>query len=167
MKWLTDITQAQCKDGKFYIASVMDCFGGEIISLAMDGNMKKELCIRAAKEAHMLRKPKLGFRFHSDAGSQDTSLKYRAELGKMRAVQSMGDVGRCYDKCRMDSFFATLKEEKLYQLDMTKMTMEEVKNEVWRFVQYYNRTRVCTFNEGGYPPVVYREKVTAGEIRAA
>ncbi|MDY5914210.1 MAG: IS3 family transposase, partial [Treponema sp.] len=43
----------------------------------------------------------------------------------------------------MESFFATLKKEKLYQLDTMKMTMEEVKTEVWRFVQYYNRTRIC------------------------
>ena len=167
VKWLTDITQAPCKDGKLYIAPVMDCFGGEIISLAMDDNMKKELCIKAAKEAYKLRKPKSGFLFHSDAGSQYTSLKYKIELGKMHAVQSMSDVGKCYDNCRMESFFATLKKEKLYQLDTMKMTMEEVKTEVWRFVQYYNRIRICTFNEGGYPPVVYREKVSAGEIKAA
>ena len=51
IKWLTDITQTPCRDGKLYIASVMDCFGGEIISLEMDDNMKKELCIKAAKEA--------------------------------------------------------------------------------------------------------------------
>ena len=167
VKWLTDITQAPCKDGKLYIAPVMDCFGGEIISLAMDDNMKKELCIKAAKEAYKLRKPKSGFLFHSDTGSQYTSLKYKIELGKMHAVQSMSDVGKCYDNCRMESFFATLKKEKLYQLDTMKMTMEEVKTEVWRFVQYYNRIRICTFNEGGYPPVVYREKVSAGEIKAA
>ena len=167
VKWLTDITQSPCKDGKLYIAPVMDCFGGEIISLAMDDNMKKELCIKAAKEAYKLRKPKSGFLFHSDAGSQYTSLKYKIELGKMHAVQSMSDVGKCYDNCRMESFFATLKKEKLYQLDTMKMTMEEVKTEVWRFVQYYNRIRICTFNEGGYPPVVYREKVSAGEIKAA
>lgn len=167
VKWLTDITQTPCKDGKLYIAPVMDCFGGEIISLAMDSNMKKELCIKAAKEAYMLRKPKSGFLFHSDAGSQYTSWKYKMELGKMHAVQSMSDVGKCYDNCRMESFFATLKKEKLYQMDTTKMTMEEVKTEVWRFVQYYNRIRICTFNEGGYPPVVYREKVAAGEIKAA
>ena len=72
-----------------------------------------------------------------------------------------------YDNCRMESFFATLKKEKLYQLDTMKMTMEEVKTEVWRFVQYYNRTRICTFNEGGYPPVIYREKVAAGELKTA
>lgn len=167
VKWLTDITQTPCRDGKLYIAPVMDCFGGEIISLAMDNNMKKELCIKAAKEAYKFRKPKSGFLFHSDAGSQYTSLKYKIELGKMHAIQSMSDVGKCYDNCRMESFFATLKKEKLYQLDTMKMTMEEVKTEVWRFVQYYNRTRICTFNEGGYPPVVYRKKVAAGELKAA
>ena len=37
-KWLTDISQVQCSDGKLYIAPVFDCFGGEIISLAMDTN---------------------------------------------------------------------------------------------------------------------------------
>lgn len=105
----------------------------------------KELCIKAAKEAYKFRKPKSGFLFHSDTGSQYTSLKYKIELGKMHAIQSMSDVGKCYDNCRIESFFATLKKEKLYQLNTMKMTMEEVKTEVWRFVQYYNRTRICTF----------------------
>ena len=35
----SDITQTPCRDGKLYIAPVMDCFGGEIISLAMDDNL--------------------------------------------------------------------------------------------------------------------------------
>lgn len=39
------------------------------------------------------------------------------------------------------------------------MAMEEVKTEVWRFVQYYHRTRICTFNEDSYLPKVYREKL--------
>ena len=39
----------------------------------------------------------------------------------------MSDVGKCYDNCRMESFFATLKKEKIYQMDTTKMTVEEVK----------------------------------------
>lgn len=56
-KWLTDISQVQCSDGKLYIAPVFDCFGGEIISLAMDTNMKKELCISAVEAAFKLRNP--------------------------------------------------------------------------------------------------------------
>lgn len=157
-KWLTDITEIKCSDGKLYIAPVMDCFGGEIISLAMDDNMKKELCISAAKDALKMRKPQSGLIFHSDAGSQYTSDAYKKFLGKNRVIQSMSDVGKCYDNARMESFFATLKKEKLYRLDTMRMTMEEVKTAVWRFVQYYNRIRICSFNEGGFPPSVYREK---------
>lgn len=157
-KWLTDITEIKCSDGKLYIAPVMDCFGGEIISLAMDDNMKKELCISAAKDALKMRKPQSGLIFHSDAGSQYTSDAYKKLLGKNRVIQSMSDVGKCYDNARMESFFATLKKEKLYRLDTMRMTMEEVKTAVWRFVQYYNRIRICSFNEGGFPPSVYREK---------
>ena len=36
---------------------MMDCFAEEIIAVAMGDNMKKELCIRALKEAYELRKP--------------------------------------------------------------------------------------------------------------
>lgn len=57
-KWLTDITQIPCKEGKLYIAPIFDCYGGEIISLAMDTNMKKELCIKALESVFELRKSK-------------------------------------------------------------------------------------------------------------
>jgi transposase InsO family protein len=84
-KWLTDITQVQCKDGKLYIAPVFDCFGGEIVSLAMDTNMKKELCIEAIKAAFNTRKPQNGIIVHSDAGSQYTSDAYKKTLGSFHA----------------------------------------------------------------------------------
>ena len=126
-KWLTDISQVQCSDGKLYIAPVFDCFGGEIISLAMDTNMKKELCISAVEAAFKLRNPCSGVLVHSDAGSQYTSDAYKLMLGKHHAVQSMSDVGKCYDNARMESFFATLKKEKLYRINTAKMTVEQVK----------------------------------------
>ena len=44
-KFLTDITEVQCADGKLYVSPVMDCFSGEIVALEMRDNMKKELCI--------------------------------------------------------------------------------------------------------------------------
>ena len=45
-KLLTDITQVQCADGKLYISPILDCFNGEILSLCMANNMKKELIYR-------------------------------------------------------------------------------------------------------------------------
>lgn len=161
-KWLTDITQVKCKDGKLYIAPVFDCFGGEIISLAMDTNMKKELCIDAVKIAFKMRKPGSGVIVHSDAGSQYTSEAYKMMLGNYHAIQSMSDVGSCYDNARMESWFATLKKEKIYRMNTASMTIEEVKQEIWRYTfAYYNTVRVCTVNTGGLPPSMYREKMAA------
>lgn len=42
---LTDLSQIQCYGGKLYILPILDCFNGEIVSLQMRSNMKKELCI--------------------------------------------------------------------------------------------------------------------------
>ena len=73
-KLLSDITEIQCSDGKLYVSAVLDCYNGEILSIAMDNNMKKELCIRTVEELKSLYGKKLrGAIFHSDRGSQYTS----------------------------------------------------------------------------------------------
>ena len=46
-KLLTDISQIPCQNGKLYISPILDCYNGEILSLIMRDNMKKELCIDA------------------------------------------------------------------------------------------------------------------------
>ena len=106
----------------------------------MMAKIKKELCIKALKDAYELRKPADGLIHHSDAGSQYTSEAYKLELARRHAIQSMSGVGKCYDNARMESFFATLKKEKLYRIDTTKLKREEVKKIVWRFIVYYTTT---------------------------
>jgi putative transposase len=158
-KLLTDITQIPCRDGKLYVSPLLDCYNGEIISLVMDTNMKKELCIKTVTEAYREFDIKSGVIIHSDSGSQYTSDAYKKTLGTLHAVQSMSGVGKCWDNSRMESWFATLKKEKIYQLDTTKLTVEEVKTIVWRYTfAYYNTKRVTTVNPGGWPPTVYRER---------
>ena len=165
-KLLTDITQIPCKDGKLYVSPLLDCYNGEIVSLVMDTNMKKELCIKTITEAYKNFDIKNGAIIHSDSGSQYTSGEYKKTLGQLHAVQSMSGVGKCWDNARMESWFATLKKEKIYQLDTTKLTVEEVKTIVWRYTfAYYNTKRVTTVNPDGLPPLVYRK--TAAKKSAA
>jgi transposase InsO family protein len=38
----------------------------------------------------------------------------------------MSGTGRCYDNARMESFFATLKKEKLYPMDTTMLPKSRV-----------------------------------------
>ena len=41
-KFLTDISEVQCADGKLYVSPIIDCFNGEIVALEMRDNIKKE-----------------------------------------------------------------------------------------------------------------------------
>jgi putative transposase len=157
-KWLSDITEVSCSDGKLYAAAVMDCCGGEIVGLAMDDNMRKELCMQAFESACQSRNAR-GMIFHSDRGSQFTSYAFRESLARYGAIQSMSGTGRCYDNARMESFFATLKKEKLYRLRTERYPMSYVKTVIFRYVMiYYNRQRIYTANPNGWPPAVYREQ---------
>lgn len=50
-KFLTDITEVPCQDGKLYLAAVLDCFDGSIQGSYMDNNMRTELCVQALENA--------------------------------------------------------------------------------------------------------------------
>ena len=61
----------------------------------------------------------------------------------------------------MESFFATLKKELLYRIPTYRMTMDDVKSAVFRYVfTYYNTMRIYTRNPYGWPPAVYRRMPT-------
>ena len=79
----------------------------------------------------------------------------------------MSGTGRCYDNARMESFFATLKKEKLYKIRTEQLPMATVKSIIFRWIfSYYNRKRVYTANDGGYPPEVKR-RMYEGQRRYA
>lgn len=158
-KMLTDITEVTCADGKLYLAAVLDCFDGSIQGFQMAGHMRAELCVEAFENA-CRKSGARGMILHSDRGSQFTSGKFRAALAKYGAIQSMSGTGRCYDNARMESFFATLKKEKLYQIDTSTLTREEVRTVIFRYISYYNLRRITSVNDG-LPPLVYRQRYLA------
>jgi len=164
-KWLSDISEVPTAEGKLYISPILDCFDGQIVGLAMANNMKKELCIAAFEQASQ-RYNAYGMIFHSDRGAQYTSHGFREALAARGAIQSMSGTGRCYDNARMESFFATLKKEKLYRIKTESLPMAAVKSIIFRWVfSYYNSKRVYSSNDGGYPPGVkrrmYEERLAA------
>ena len=73
-------------------------------------------------------------------------------------VQSLSGTGRCYDNERMESFFATLKKEKLYRIPTTEMSRNDVRTVIFRYIFVcYNRIRLHTSNDHGLPPLLLRE----------
>lgn len=155
-KFLTDITEIPCKDGKLYLSAILDCFDGSIQGFAMAEHMQAELCVQALENACHGAEVR-GLILHSDRGSQFTSRLFRAALKRYEIRQSMSSTGRCYDNARMESFFATLKKEKLYLVDTTSLSRAAVRSMVFRYIHYYNLRRITSVN-GGLPPLVYRRK---------
>jgi hypothetical protein len=49
----------------------------------------------------------------------------------------MSSTGRCFDNARMESFFATLKKERINKIRTETMSMEKVKSIVFRFIEIY------------------------------
>lgn len=159
-KCVTDITEIKAKDGKLYVSAIFDCFDAAILGLAMDTNMKAELCKCTLENAVRAYPALKGGIIHSDRGSQYTSATYRRSIAKYGILQSMNSAGgRCHDNARCESMWARMKEELLYgRHDTEKMTVDEVKTIIWRyFISYWNNRRICSANEG-LPPMVKRQR---------
>ena len=168
-KAVTDITEIKAKDGKLYVSAIFDCFDCAVLGLAMDDNMRAELCVRTLENAHTAYPALKGAIVHSDRGSQYTSGAYREAVEKYGIRQSMNsDGGRCHDNARCESMWARMKCELFYdRVDTQTLTIEEIKTIVWRyFMIYWNRRRICSAN-GGLPPLVKRLRYYAALDLAA
>ena len=168
-KCVTDITELKAKDGKLYVSAIFDCFDLNVLSLAMDDNMRAELCVRtlhsAAKSYPALR----GAIVHSDRGSQYTSAAYRTAVAAHGIRQSMNsDGGRCHDNARCESMWARMKSELFYgRFDPECLTREQLKSMIWRyFMSYWNQRRISSANDG-LPPAVKRRRYYAALDDAA
>jgi putative transposase len=158
-KWLSDITEIKCADGKLYLAAILDCFDGTIVGMSMTEHKQAELCIAALTSAIGRYGKRLGLIFHSDRGSQYTSYEFRRHLQKHGLLQSMGRTGSCYDNARMESFFATLKKELIYDLPLYRLSRQEVRQRIFAWIElYYNTERQYTANEDNLPPLKKRAK---------
>ena len=54
--------------------------------------------------------------FHSDQGCQYTSEQFSQHLGRYEIIASTGRTGVCWDNAWAESFNATLKNERVYQM---------------------------------------------------
>lgn len=69
-KYISNITQIKCADGKLYLAAILDYFDGAVVGLSMDTNMYAGLCCDALRDAVCRYGYQQGLILHSDHGSQ-------------------------------------------------------------------------------------------------
>ncbi|MDX9806114.1 MAG: IS3 family transposase [bacterium] len=140
-KWLSDITYIRTDEGWLYLCVILDVFSRKVVGWSMMDRISRDLLISAFHMAYNSRKPKEGFIFHSDRGSQYASMEFR-KLLKVRGIhQSMSGKGNCYDNFPAESFFKTLKTEEVYWHKYR--TKAEAKINLFRYIEgFYNTRRI-------------------------
>lgn len=139
--WHSDITYVPTDEGWLYLAGVMDGFSRRLVGYAMQDNMKTDLVIQALRSAVARRKPSKGLIHHGDKGSQYTSYAYQQELRNQSMQASFTGTGACLDNAIIESFWATLKKELIFQCQFK--TRDEARLAIFEYIEvYYNRERL-------------------------
>ena len=81
-------------NGKLYVSAIFDCFDLSVLGLAMETNMKADLCIHTLENALTAYPALEGAVIHSDRGTQYTSESYRQTIREHHIHQSMTAAGR-------------------------------------------------------------------------
>jgi putative transposase len=76
--------------------------------------MKAQLVVDALRMAIWQRKPKAGLIMHTDRGSQYASHHYRNLLSSHGIKGSMSRKDDCWDNAVAESFFGSLKQERVH-----------------------------------------------------
>jgi putative transposase len=139
--WVSDITYIATGEGWLYLAAVLDLASRRIVGWSMSERMPAKLVCDAMAMAYFRRKPATGLIAHSDRGVQYASGAYRAQLKQYQIVQSMSRKANCWDNAPMESFFKTLKVERVHRCRYR--TREDARADIVNWIEgYYNSKRL-------------------------
>ena len=140
-KWVSDITYIPTQEGWLYLAVILDLYSRRVVGWAMSERMTEELTLSALRMALQQRRPGPGLIHHSDQGGQYTGHAYQAVLKEHGIQASMNGVGSWYDNAPMESFFGTLKSERVHHI--LYRTRDEARADLFAYIEgFYNRRRL-------------------------
>lgn len=155
-RWVADFTYIWTGEGWLYLAVVLDLFSRRIVGWSMRATMNAELVADALLMAVWRRGWPLELLHHSDQGSQYLSELFQRLLTDHGIQCSMSRRGDCWDNAAMESFFSTLKVERVYR--RSYRTRDEARADLFQYIEgFYNpRRRHSTL--GGLSPAEFERR---------
>ena len=141
--WTTDITYIKTiNEGTFYLITYIDYFSKKVISWGLFSDQKTDKLISVLRKAIHIRKPSPGLICHSDKGSQMRSNNYRLFLKQHNFVFSYTELDHsCDQNAAQESFHASLKKEKLYQMKL--YSFHDAFKSIFDYIEgFYNPIRI-------------------------
>ena len=110
--WVSDITYIRTWEGWLFLAIVMDLFSRKIVGWATRSTIHRDLVLDALMMSVKERQPQETI-IHSDQGSQYGSDDWRRFCLTNGLKPSMSRRGNCWDNAVAESFFGSLKKERI------------------------------------------------------
>lgn len=138
--YVSDITYIWTSEGWLYLAIVLDLYSRRIVGWSLNNRMSRTLVMDALRMAILRRQPSPGLIFHSDRGSQYCSGDFQKMLKTYGMVSSMSRKGNCWDNSVAESFFGSLKTERVFFANYT--SRDEAKKDIVDYIEmFYNCKR--------------------------
>jgi transposase InsO family protein len=155
-RWASDITFIWTGQGWLYLAVVMDLYSRRIVGWSMSRRINRHLVLSALNMALGQRRVEGELIHHSDRGAQYLSDDFQALLKKHSISCSLSGAGSCYDNAVVESFFATLKRERIKRRKYR--TRDQARADVFDYIErFYNRQRRHGY-VGNISPVDFEER---------
>jgi putative transposase len=139
-KWVADFTYIWTAEGWLYVAVVIDLFSRRVVGWSMSDTMTAQLVTDALVMAIWRRGKPDALLHHSDQGSQYTSEQFQRLMTDNGVACSMSRSGNVWDNAAMESFFSSLKTERIAR--KTYRTRNHARAEVFDYIErFYNPTR--------------------------
>jgi putative transposase len=139
-KWVADFTYIWTAEGWLYVAAVIDLFSRRVVGWSMSDTMTAQLVTDALVMAIWRRGKPDALLHHSDQGSQYTSEQFQRLMTDNGVTCSMSRSGNVWDNAAMESFFSSLKTERIAR--KTYRTRNHARAEVFDYIErFYNPTR--------------------------
>jgi len=152
--WVTDITYIRTWQGWLYLAVVLDLYSRRIVGWATRATIHRELVLDAVLMAVRRRRP-LRALIHSDQGTQYGSDAWRRFCKTNHLEPSMSRRGNCWDNAVAESFFSSLKKERIKK--RTYKDRDTATKDIADYIDsFYNRSRRHS-HLGGVSPEEFEE----------
>jgi putative transposase len=118
---------------------VVDLYARKVVGWSMKLSLSRELALDALWMAVWRRKPSPPVLVHSDQGSQYGSDDWRRFCQANNLQPSMSRRGNCWDNAVAESFFSSLKKERIRKrIDKTR---DLARADIFDYIEvFYNRT---------------------------
>ncbi|WP_221765986.1 MULTISPECIES: IS3 family transposase [Enterobacter] len=153
--WVTDITYIRTWQGWLYLAVVIDLFARNVVGWSMKPTLSRELALDALMMAVWRRKPDGEVIVHSDQGSQYGSDDWQRFCRANNLAPSMSRRGNCWDNAVAESFFSSLKKERIRK--RIYKTRDLARADIFDYIEvFYNRARRHS-HLGGLSPEAFEQ----------